>query len=276
MSTPDRICFGTSTFAAGRLHPDKDSTPGIEALSHAIDRGVRLVHSNHKLETQWAIAEALRGHAAAPQVRHLVKVEARSDDPVRIRDRVLEAVDTAHTRLGVPGLEAVTLEIDRKRTDPAVLDDGDAGRRFYEQASMIAREAGGVRQVLAYCHTLVDLMAALATPNVTGICGQYHLASTWLRIHLPAIKSGGRTFLGMSPLDRGRLVETAARSTLPADADGRLGPSLHALVWALGSPLVDAVVITMSSVRHVEEVLAVEAGEGAGQDRAENSVRVIR
>jgi len=272
MPASDRICFGTSTFAAGRLNPHKDSTPGIEALRHAVDRGVRLVHSNHRLETQWAIAEALRGHPAGPQVRHLVKVEARSDDPDGVRDRVLDAVDTACTRLGVQSLEGVTLEIDRKRTDSVVLDLRAAARRFYEQAAMIARRTGAVRQVLAYCHSVVDLAAALETPAVTGVCGQYNLASPWLRVHLPEIKRGGRAFLGMSPLDRGRLVDAAR----PADVGSRAGPSLPALAWALESPMVDTVVITMSSVRHVDEVLAVAAGADAGLDRAEDSAGASR
>jgi aryl-alcohol dehydrogenase-like predicted oxidoreductase len=272
MPTSDRICFGTSTFAAGRLLPHKDSAPGIEALRHAADRGIRLVHSNHRLETQWAIAEALRGHPAVSQVRHLVKVEACSDDPTGVRDRVLEAIDAACTRLGVPTLEAVTLEIDRKRTDPVVLDSGTAARRFYEQAALIARETGAVRQVLAYCHSEVDLAAAMATPAATGICGQYNLASPWLRAHLPEIKRSPRAFLGMSPLDRGRLVDAAR----PGDIDSPTKASLAALEWALDSPMVDAVVITMSSIWHVDEVLAVAEGGGTSLDRSRDSARATQ
>ena len=70
----DRLCFGTSTFAAGRLRPGIDSAPGIAALRDALVAGVRLIHSNPNLGTQWAIREALTAAGHPDGVRHLVKV----------------------------------------------------------------------------------------------------------------------------------------------------------------------------------------------------------
>lgn len=75
MTGLERLCFGTSTFVAGRLLPSKDSRPGLEALRTALKAGVRTIHSNPHLGTQWAVREVLDEVGAVAGLRHLVKAE---------------------------------------------------------------------------------------------------------------------------------------------------------------------------------------------------------
>lgn len=243
----DRLCFGTSTFVAGRLCPDKDSGPGMAALRAAILAGVRLVHSNPKLLTQWAIREVLDRSEHAAAVRHLIKVEAPvGADYTTLTAEIEAAAEVSRQRLGVERLHALVLEIDVKRSASTSLVDPLATRSFYLRGVRATRAIGGVDHVLAYCHQSVQLAAALSCPQVAGVAAQYHQAAPWAGRHLSAIGSRGKIFIGMSPLARGALVKYDA---VPCDR-------LAALRWALANRQVSAVAITMSSVEHFREVAA--------------------
>jgi aryl-alcohol dehydrogenase-like predicted oxidoreductase len=65
---------------------------------------------------------------------------------------------------------------------------------------------------------------------------------------VPDVTSTGRHFIGMSPLNRGRLVDRHAKSA---------SAKLAALKWAFADTRVSALAITMSSVVHVREVIGV-------------------
>jgi aryl-alcohol dehydrogenase-like predicted oxidoreductase len=244
----ERLCFGTSTFVAGRLRPDKPSEPGIEALREAITAGVRLVHSNPKLDTQWAIRRALRGVDHADKVRHLIKVEA----PLGVSEKQLAqnvdaAVGRSMDRLGVSCLHGVVVEIDLKRTDRRdLLDDRRALAEFYAAGAWEACAGKAVTTASAYCHEPSQVRAALTCDGITGIAAQYNLGTPWASRLLTEIAKAGRHFIGMSPLARGALVDHRA----PITAE-----RLSALRWAVADPRVHAVAVTISSTRHLQELL---------------------
>lgn len=240
----ERLCFGTSTFVAGRLCPDKDSGPGMATLRAAILAGVRLIHSNPKLLTQWAIRRVVE-ETEAGAVRHLIKAEAPlSTDRAVVEAAVDAALDMSRERLGVDHVHAVVLEIDAKRSTADRLDDPVLARDFYQLGAQVVLATGRVERVLAYCHRPTQLVAALSGVQIDGIAAQYHSAAPWAVSYLADIADRGKIFIGMSPLARGALVNHSAAP------DNRLA----ALRWAWADPRVSAVTITMSSLRHFHEV----------------------
>lgn len=247
MST-DRLCFGTSTFAAGRLRPDIDSRPGVAALREALAAGVRLIHSNPNLGTQWAIRQAISeaGHPAG--IRHLVKVEIPLDcDEDGMQARIAQAVQASRANLDTNDLHALIIEPDLKRTRcRASLVDHDKITRFYQQAAEIALDMCRPAEVLAFCHNLDYLAASLRAELLSGCAAQYNMVEAWPARYLDRLAVPARSFVGMAPLRRGALVNHDARDPLER---------LRCLRWVLGHPAVSHATITMSSPQHVAEVL---------------------
>lgn len=244
----ERLCFGTSTFAAGRLGPNKPSGPGIAALRAAIDAGVRLVHSNPKLGTQWAIRRALSGVRSVHPVQHLIKVEAPLEASLRqLAANIDSAIATSMDILGVQRIHAVVLEIDLKRTERRhLLDDAEAIAEFYAAGAWQARVGGAVSTAMAYCHRPSQVRAALRCEEISGIAARYNLSDAWAAGLLGEIADTGRDFIGTSPLGRGALVIRDA----PTSAE-----RLAAFRWAVSDPRVRAVAVTVSSASHLHELL---------------------
>lgn len=164
-----------------------------------------------------------------------------------VADKITAAIGASLGRLAVDRLHAVVLEIDTKRTcRPELVADIPAAQAFYRLGARLALGSGYVDHVYAYCHRPAHVAAALACPDIAGLAAQYHLADPWAADHLATITCTGRAFVGMSPLNRGTLVDRAAG--IPRDR-------LVALQWALADPRVSAVAITMSSVEHLEDVI---------------------
>jgi hypothetical protein len=222
----------------------------MATLRTALLAGVRLIHSNPKLFTQWAVREVLQSIDCPSGIRHLVKAEVPLGSPDRVMSTtLLEAIDTSMHRLGVDRLHAVVLEIDMKRAvDWTLHEDPGAVGAFYHDGASIVLSTGLVDRVLAYCTVPPHLAAALECHLVSGVAAQYNLGEPWASDYLGAIDQAGRIFVGMSPLGRGTLVSASAR-----DTNARLAP----LRWALLDSRVSAVAITMSTVQHFIEVAEV-------------------
>jgi hypothetical protein len=208
----DRLCFGTSTFVAGRLRPDKNSESGMAALRHAVLAGLRLVHSNPRLGTQWAIRRVLDSMPDVA-IRHLVKAEAPLDaDPATVRACMRRAIDDSCAMLGVRRLHAITVEIDLKRTkNRAALADSLAVGGFFGLAATEALRSGRVDRVIAYCHSPAHLAAAVQAVGVGGVAAQYNVAEPWPALFLDHLEHRGLPFVGVSPLGRGRLAGLSMR-----------------------------------------------------------------
>lgn len=242
-----RICFGTSTFVAGRLLPHKDSEPGLRALVHALSDGLGWVHSNPALDTQWAVRTAwLR--AGRPSLQHAVKVECPLGSAASVRNRVCRSIEQSLGALGVPRLRAAVIEIDLKGTDDiAMLADMGRVREFYAQAADEVLATGVVSKAFAYCHSPQHMATAMTVEAVAGLAAQFSPAEHWPRLFFPKLEARGLPFFGMAPLWRGRLAAVCGRSGPPATTP---------LVWALSHPQVTQAVITMSSIDHWQGVVA--------------------
>jgi aryl-alcohol dehydrogenase-like predicted oxidoreductase len=239
-----RLCFGTSTFVAGRLRPDKDSEPGIRALLQALSDGLDWVHSNPALRTQWAVRAAWQ-RAGGPALRHAVKVECPLDADTELRFRIRRSVEQSREALDVPDLQAAVIEIDLKGTeDLAALVDPERVAAFYRKAAGEVLATGVVAEAYAYCHSAPHMSAALTVAELNGLAAQFSPAEPWPRAFFPQLKSRGLPFFGMAPLWRGRLT---AMSGPPATA---------ALGWVLSHPEVTRAVLTMSSADHWKSVIA--------------------
>lgn len=247
MSTA-RLCFGTSTFAAGRLRPGIDSRPGIAALREALGAGVRLIHSNPNLGTQWAIRQAITDAGHPVGIGHLVKVEIPLDlDENGMQARIAWAVQTSRANLDTNDLRSLVIEPDLKRTRRrAFLVDYDKIARFYQQAAAIALDMCRSARVLAFCHSPGYLAASFRAELLSGCAAHYNMVEAWPARYLDRLAVSSRSFIGMAPLMRGALVNHDA---------GNLLERLRCLRWVLGHPAVSHATITMSSPQHVTEVL---------------------
>jgi aryl-alcohol dehydrogenase-like predicted oxidoreductase len=245
--TVDRLCFGTSTFVAGRLRPDIDSAPGIAALCEALVAGVRLIHSNPGLETQWAIREAVNAAGNPDGLRHLIKVEIPLDiEDEAARQVIGRALERSRKTLDTDHIDTVVIEPDLKRTQcRPCLVDYEKITRFYQAAADHIVQAGEATHVLGFCPSRAYLEAAFRAGRIDGYAAQYNLVEAWPALHLDQVAQTDRVFGAMAPLRRGALVD---QSGDPLD---RLQP----LRWALAHPSVTLVAVTMSSTVHVAEVL---------------------
>jgi len=259
--TTRRLVFGTSTFAAGRLQPGKDSQPGIGALAAALDRGLHAVHSNTSLGTQWAVRQAARQSGCAALVRHIVKVQVPLHlAPGEIDRQVDSALTVSASSLGVSAVDTAVIEADIKQTaDPGLLADGTLVREVYKRAARRAAGTGLARRSIAFCHSPAHLLACLPIETMAGYAAQYNLIEAWPGLFLDDVTARGQEFLAMAPLARGRLA------SLPREA---ADPPLPALQWVLGHPGVTAAVLTLSSVAHLDE-----AAEAARNPTDESTVR---
>jgi aryl-alcohol dehydrogenase-like predicted oxidoreductase len=244
----DRLCFGTSTFAAGRLRPGIDSAPGIAALRAALAAGVRLIHSNPGLGTQWAIREALEDAGHRSDVRHLVKIEIPLDLDEEEQRRVIRyTLELSRKNLGADDLHSAVIEPDVKRTKcrPCLVDYAKV-TSFYQFVAEQILKTGEASEVLAFCPSRAYLESSLRADLITGSAAQFNLVEAWPALYLDRMAEAGRTFTAMAPLRRGLLVDGTADNSL-----NRLQP----LRWALGHPGVSLVTVTMSSPGHVAEIL---------------------
>ncbi|HCT76730.1 MAG TPA: hypothetical protein DGG94_22375 [Micromonosporaceae bacterium] len=245
----DRLCFGTSTFVAGRLRPGIDSAPGLAALREALAAGVRLIHSNPGLGTQWAIREAMASAGRPDGVRHLVKVEVPLHmDEEEARQVIRCTLELSRKNLGADQIHTAVIEPDLKRTvcRPCLVDY-EKITRFYQFAAEQVLKTGDACEVLAFCPSPSYLEASLRADLITGCAAQYNLVEAWPALHLDRISDAERTFVGMAPLRRGALVDHTANASLD---------QLRSLRWALAHPVVSLVTVTMSSPGHVAEILS--------------------
>ena len=249
---PHRLVFGTSTFAAGRLRPGKPSRPGIDALAAAFAQGIRAVHSNPNLGTQWAVREAADKSGLADEVRHIVKVQVPLHlPPDEIKDQVDHALTASVQALGVAAVDTAVIEPDIKRTvDPGLLADTGLVRQVYEQAAAQSVETSLARRVVAYCHSPAHLLACLPIDGLAGYAAQYNLIEAWPGLFLDRIAAQDRGFLAMAPLARGRLATHHSERIVVTPQH-----PLPALRWVLGHGAVTAVVLTISSRAHLDEAI---------------------
>lgn len=240
----DRLCFGTSTFVAGRLLPQKDSRPGLEALIRAMRDGLDWVHSNPALLTQWAVREAWE-RAGCPLTHHVIKVESSLDSASVVRRNVRESIDRSLSALHAARVHAAVIEIDLKGTaEPEDLLDATRVASFYRHTADEALATGVVDRVFAYCHSPQHMAIAADIAGIGGVAAQFSPAEWWPRLFFPELEAKGLPFLGMAPLWRGRLT---AGSGLPAT---------RPLTWVLSHSQVTRAVITVSSPAHWGEVVA--------------------
>jgi hypothetical protein len=256
-----RLVFGTSTFVAGRLRPGKDSRPGIDALAAALGCGLRAIHSNPALATQWAVREASVQSGCSGLVRHVVKVQVPLHLAPGEIDGLVDSALTASARnLAVSAVDTVVIEADVKRTaDPGLLADRTLLRGAYRRAARRAVATGMAQRPVAFCHSAAHLQACLPLDEIAGYAAQYNLIEAWPGLFLDDVAAQGREFLAMAPLARGRLAG------LPR-ASGH--PPLTALRWVLGHPGVSGAVLTISTLAHLDEAI-----EAARNPLAESAVR---
>lgn len=240
----DRLCFGTSTFVAGRLLPQKDSQPGIEALTRAMCDGLDWVHSNPALLTQWAVREAWE-RAGCPPTQHAIKVESPLDSANAVRRNVRESIGRSLSALNTTRVHATVIEIDLKGTaEPEVLLDAARVASFYWHTADEALATGVIDRVFAYCHSPQHMAIAAAIAEIGGLAAQFSPAEWWPRLFFPKLEAKALPFLGMAPLWRGRLTA------------GRGLSATRPLTWVLSHSQVTRAVITVSSPTHWAEVVA--------------------
>lgn len=264
------LCFGTSTFVAGRLNPTRDSEPGKQSLRTAIRMGVRMIHSNPKLRTQWAVREVLDElHTdLRAEVRHLVKVEVAPDADDRAAEKVVQdAIETSYQQLGVNRLWGVAFELNLKRcSDLNVLGhERRIKAAFVRGAQLIERYLGTDAVKIGFAHSSRHLRWAMDCGCYRGFAANFNLLEAWPAFYLPELQKQGALFFAVGPLQRGLLTETVAAADRSSAAKDLLllcrehFPSTRlehiALSWAVAHPAVTAAIVTTAHERHLLDTI---------------------
>lgn len=262
-----RLCFGSSTFVAGRLSPRRESSSGLDTLRLALDCGVRLVHSNPKLETQWAIRRVLDGvpDSIRSQVLHMIKAEAPLEATEgSIAESVRNAVCRTREMLGIQTPWAVVFELDLKRSHPpAAHGDKDAVCGFYAKGSeAVLSMTGGCARPIAFVHCQQHLRWVLEIGSYAGVAAMHNLIEPWSAESLEDLAARGLRFYGVAPLFRGRLTDHSTGRWLSDVGraylnecqrilDSGQSTATNALRWAAGHSAVSALMVTCSRTDHL-------------------------
>jgi aryl-alcohol dehydrogenase-like predicted oxidoreductase len=183
-------------------------------------------------------------------VRHLIKAEAPLDAPPgELAAYVERAIDQTCANLGIERVEAVVVEIDLKRTRQVrLLAEVTAVRDWYERAVDIVRRVGRAGYLIAYGHSPAHLATLSSVSGIAGMSAQFNLAEPWPALYFECMSATNYNFVGMAPLRRGQLVDAIVPGANPQQP-------LDAVRWAVADPRVSAVVVTMSTPRHVQQVM---------------------
>lgn len=262
-----RLCFGTSTFVAGRLYPRKDSRPGLRALRGAIERGVRFIHSNPHLDTQWAVRHVVNelGNELSMAIRHLIKVEVAPDlDDRSASTTVRKAIEKSYHELGTERLWGVVFEQDLKRcSDKVMLSDESRIMSAYLRGSQLISEFAGPSPLkIAFVQSYKHFEWSRRSRTYQGFAAHFNLLEAWPARILNDLQGQHEMFFAVSPLRRGYLTDDwqSVRMSVPAAEYLRLcrlqlGPSgpleSIALRWAGTHPRVTAVVLGTAQLEHV-------------------------
>jgi pyridoxine 4-dehydrogenase len=269
-----RIGFGAMQLPGpGVFGPPRDRDEALAVLRRAVDRGVDHIDTSQYYGPDVAnelIREALYPY---PDTLALVsKVGARRDEsggwlPYDEPDQLRRGIEDNLCSLGVEQLAAVNLRL---------MDDTTPDQRFDDQlAAMIqARNEGLIGGVGLSNVTREHLLRALERTNVTCVQNPLNLVN---RASMPVLEectSRGIAFVPFFPLGSGfaRTNPVLGNTHVLSTAE-RLGitPAQVALAWTLGLAPNVLLIPGTSSVRHLEENLAVadiELDEDAQQQLA--------
>jgi aryl-alcohol dehydrogenase-like predicted oxidoreductase len=246
--SPRRLCLGTSTFAAGRLRPDKDSCGGVATLAAALNAGARMIHSAPKFGTQPAVRAAWEAAGRPEDVQHLIKIELPVDSTeAQSRAAIRTVLDDSAANLGTESFHALVVGTDLRRTvDRALLAHYCALKDFYIRCADWAQATGRVQRTFGYAHSPGQLAAILAAPPMFGVAAQLNPVEAWPGLYLDAVADSGRDFIAVAPLRRGLLVSHDSTEALTR---------LRSLRWVLAYPAVTAAALSVSSLDHLAEAL---------------------
>jgi aryl-alcohol dehydrogenase-like predicted oxidoreductase len=269
-----RIGFGAMQLPGpGVFGPPRDRDEALAVLRRAVDMGVNHIDTSQYYGPDVAnelIREALYPY---PDTLALVsKVGARRDGsggwlPYDEPDQLRRGIEDNLRSLGVEQLAAVNLRL---------VDDATPDQRFDDQlAAMIqARDEGLIGGVGLSNITREHLLRALQRTHVACVQNPLNLVNRASMPVLEECNSRGIAFVPFFPLGSGfdRTNPVLSNEHVLSNAE-RLGitPAQVALAWTLGLAPNVLLIPGTSSVRHLEENLAVadiELDEDAQQQLA--------
>lgn len=255
-----RIGFGAMQLPGpGVFGPPRDRDQALAVLRRAVEMGVDHIDTSQYYGPDVAnelIREALHPY---PDTLALVsKVGARRDDaggwlPYNEPDQLRQGIEDNLRSLGVEQLAAVNLRL---------MDDATPDQRFDDQltAMIQAREAGLIGGIGLSNITREHLLRALERTHVVCVQNPLNLLDRASMPVLDECTARGIAFVPFFPLGSGfaQINPVLNNAHILGIAD-RLGvtPAQVALAWTLGLAPNVLLIPGTSSVRHLEENLAV-------------------
>jgi aryl-alcohol dehydrogenase-like predicted oxidoreductase len=265
------ICFGTATFALGKLRPNIDSQRGISCLVHALNSGINFIHSNPNLGTQWAVREALTSQREPP--RHLIKIELPlTSDYDLLKRYFLERFNKSKRELGVSHIEGVVYERDKKKSPNPI--DTQTTLVNYSMVNRIFDElkhAGETDHLACLVDSPQEMRLAIDSENFDSFASYFNLFDLWPTQFFDEMKFISKGFIGVRPLRHGLLVdnpvvkdrytENMARQmntrflSYLSKIKGSGSLQSLAIRFALAHPIVKTTILCTSDKNHLDELI---------------------
>ena len=264
-----RVGFGAMQLPGpGVFGPPRDHDQAIAVLRHAIDLGIDHIDTSQYYGPDVAnelIREAL--HPYPENLALVSKVGARRDDKgawifASQPDELRADIEENLRELGVDQLTAVNLRI-HNDDDPSAPSEVDRDLFDRQLTAMItAREDGLIGGIGLSSITLDHLEIALERTEIVCVQNAYNLAERSSQAVLDACTERGIAFVPFFPLGSAFSADNPVLGNeivRQAAADLDRTPAQIALAWTLSVAPNVLLIPGTSSVKHLEEHLAVTA-----------------
>jgi len=262
------LCFGTATFAAGKLFPYKDSEAGISALITALNDGINFIHSNPKLLTQWAIRKALE-KIPKNDIHHAVKVECPLDATESQIENIFNyIISSSQYILGINKIHVIIYEIDIKKTkEKSKLNDVSIIKMNFNKVKNVFERFYNkhvVDLLFCMCHNHHEMEAALNLNCFDGYAAYFNFLNIWPSNFLDRIYESSKDFIGIRPLAQGLLtnqnfhkLENKKLLSVLKSVIREKHVSIQAMSikFTLAHPVVKSVIVGFSQSSHVKELV---------------------
>ncbi|MFA6072902.1 MAG: aldo/keto reductase [Candidatus Woesearchaeota archaeon] len=276
------ICFGTATFARGKLFPNKNSEEGTNTLLQALNEGINIIHSNPNLETQWAIKESISQSKKKPV--HIIKIEAPLIQDEKIIEAIFEnRINQSLNSLQTDELFGILYEPDHKITPKSDLENTTTLNYNFHTIDKIflkLEKKYKINFIGLMAKTEIELNTAIENEHFKVVSSYFNLYNTWPAKYFDKLKSKKLDFIAIQPLKYGILTDGFASTKKPFDKYASLiyyssenafknifawqknnysePLQTTALKFALAHESVKTVIIGISSANHLIENLNIE------------------
>jgi len=268
------ICFGTATFVAGRLFPNKNSILGVESLEFALRKGINFIHSNSNLKTQWAVRDVLEKIDSNKEIFSIIKIETPLNDNFSdLYEFFKNKIEISLNNLNIDKIFAISYEMDTKKTNQKdrlknpnwITNNYINVKKAFEELKL----QGKVQNLICMAHNGLEMGLAINTNLFDGYSAYFNLIDLWPISFLDEIMKQSKSFIGIRPLKMGIITEnTFYNSSENYDVkvksyltnikniiNGKQTLQSFSIRFCLAHPVVKSLIVGMSKKSHVKELI---------------------